>query len=73
MEFGAESKSSSSPTLLADWDADRNGAFCALAEAMDQMPKRDEFVRQLREACAYFEDYVANVFGRVPGRGVARR
>jgi hypothetical protein len=27
---------------------------------MDQMPKRDEFVRQLREVCAYFEDAVTS-------------
>ena len=44
------------PGLLADWDADRTGVICALVEATDQMPKRDELVRQLREACAYFEE-----------------
>lgn len=46
------------PDLLADWDTDRTGALCALVEAMDQMPKRDDFVRQLREVCAYFEEDV---------------
>lgn len=45
----------SRPSLLPDWDGDRTGALCALTEAMDQMPKRDEFVRQLREVCAYFK------------------
>ncbi len=25
---------------------------------MDQMRKRDEFVRQVRETCAYFEDAI---------------
>ena len=28
---------------------------------MDQMPRRDEFIRQLREACAYFEDAAIDV------------
>lgn len=33
----------------------RTRVLCALVETMDQMPRRDEFVRQLREVCAYFE------------------
>lgn len=28
---------------------------------MDQMPKRDEFVRLLRSVCAHFEDSVIDV------------
>lgn len=51
----------SSPGLLADWDVNRTGVLCALVEAMDQMPKRDEFIRQLREAWAYFEDAAIDV------------
>lgn len=49
------------PSLLADWDEDRTGVLCALVEAMDQMPKRDEVVRLLRSTCAHFEDDVINV------------
>lgn len=50
------------PSLLADWDENRTGVLCALVEAMDQMPKRDEFVRLLRSVCAHFEDEVLGVF-----------
>lgn len=61
MEFGAESRSGSSPTLLADWDEDRTGVLCALVEAMDQMPGRDEFVRLLRSVCVHFDEDVIDV------------
>lgn len=44
-------------TVLADWDRDRNtGAICALSRAIEEMPRRDEFVDQLRSMCAQFED-----------------
>lgn len=50
----------SSSGLLADWDEDRTGVLCALAEAMDQIPKRDEFVQHPRKVCVYFEDAVTS-------------
>jgi len=49
------------PSPLADWDEDRTAVLCALVEAMDQMPKRDEFVRLLRSVCVQFEDGVIEV------------
>lgn len=49
------------PSLLADWDENRTGVLCALVEAIDQMPKRDEFVRVVRSVCAHFEDNVIGV------------
>ncbi|MDP2182386.1 MAG: recombinase family protein [Actinomycetota bacterium] len=54
-------KMNTCPSLLADWDEDRTGVLCALIGAMDQMPKRDEFVRLLRSVCAHFEDSVIDV------------
>lgn len=59
--FVEVAKMNARPSLLADWDEDRTGAHCALVEAMDQMPKRDEFVRLLRSVCAHFEDDVIEV------------
>lgn len=53
--FVEVAKMNACPSLLADWDEDRTGALCALVEAMDQMPKRDEFVRLLRSVCALRE------------------
>ena len=47
--------------MLADWDQSRTGALCALIEAMDHMPYRDEFVRQLRSVCAHFQDSLIDV------------
>ena len=59
--FVAVAKMNACPSLLADWDENRTGALCALVEAMDQMPKRDEFVRLLRGVCAHFKDDVIDV------------
>lgn len=59
--FVEVAKINACPSLLADWDEDRTGVLCALVEAMDQMPERDEFVRLLRSACAHFEDKVIDV------------
>lgn len=53
--FVEVTKWTSCPSLLADRDQDRNGAHCALARAIEEMPKCDEFVRLLREVCAHFE------------------
>ena len=48
--------------MLADWDGDRNTeAICALSRAIDEMPKRDEFVNQLRSMCAQSGDDVIDV------------
>ena len=59
--FVEVAKMTACPSLLADWDEDRTGAFCALVEAMDRMPRRDEFVRLLRRVCAHFEDNAIDV------------
>lgn len=59
--FVEVAKLNACPSLLADWDEDRTGALCALVEAMDQMPKRDEFVSMLRDVCAYFGDAVIDI------------
>lgn len=59
--FVEVAKMSAWSSLLADWDGNRTGVLCALVEAMDQMPKRDEFVRLLRSVCAHFEDDVIDV------------
>ena len=44
------------PFLLADWVEDRTGVHCALVRAIEEMPRRDEFVDLLRDVCAHFED-----------------
>lgn len=59
--FVEVAKMNACPSLLADWDENRTGVLCALVEAMDHMPKRDEFVRLLRSVCAHFEDDVIDV------------
>lgn len=51
----------SSPGPLADWDEDRNASYCTLVRAIEEMPKRDEFVRLLRSVCAHFDDDVIDV------------
>ena len=54
-----------SPSLLADWDEDRNTSHCALVRAIEEMPRRDEFVSLLREVCAHFGNDVIDVI-KVP-------
>ena len=57
----AASASSEGLSLLADWDEDRNGPHCALVQAIEEMPRRDEFISLLRETCAHFEHDVVGV------------
>jgi site-specific DNA recombinase len=59
--FVEVAKLNACPSLLADWDGNRNRAHCALMRAIEETPRRDEFVSLLREVCAHFDDDVIDV------------
>ena len=61
LPFVEVAKINAFPSLLADWERYRTGVLCALVEAIEQMPKRHEFVDMLQAVCGRFEDEAIDV------------